>query len=161
MIIGIDPGSRITGYGVIWSQNSQQSCIISGQIAPQSKSLNSRLYQIEERLRNIIATYQPNEAAIEAIFTFQNHKSALQLGEARGVALSATAAVYTLPVAEYSARQIKKAVVGYGAATKTQVQYMVQILLKLEKTPKTDAADALAIAICHAINVPFRQDVGT
>ncbi|MBT8506613.1 crossover junction endodeoxyribonuclease RuvC [Coxiella-like endosymbiont of Rhipicephalus sanguineus] len=151
IIIGIDPGSRVTGYGIIWSQGSRQGRITFGQIKAQGESLNYRLQQIEEGLRNIIATHQPNEAAIEQVFTFHNHQSALKLGQARGAALVATA-VYALPVSEYSARQIKQAVVGYGAATKAQVQHMIQMLLQLEKVPPADAADALAIALCHAIS---------
>lgn len=151
IIIGIDPGSQVTGYGIIWSQGSRQGCITFGQIKTQGESLNYRLQQIEEGLRNVIATHEPNEAAIEQVFTFHNHQSALKLGQARGAALVATA-VYALPVSEYSARQIKQAVVGYGAATKAQVQHMIRMLLQLEKVPPADAADALAIALCHAIS---------
>ena len=151
IIIGIDPGSRITGYGIIWSKGSQQGCITFGQIKTHADPLNFRLYQIEHELRNLILTYQPNEAAIEQVFTLHNHQSALKLGQARGAALVATAAC-ALYVAEYSARQIKKAVVGYGAANKTQVQHMVYLLLQLEKIPSVDAADALAIALCHTTN---------
>lgn len=151
IIIGIDPGSQVTGYGIIWSQGSRQGRITFGQIKTQGESLNYRLQQIEEGLRNVIATHQPNEAAIEQVFTFHNHQSALKLGQARGAALVATA-VYALPVSEYSARQIKQAVVGYGAATKAQVQHMIRMLLQLEKVPPADAADALAIALCHAIS---------
>lgn len=149
IIIGIDPGSRITGYGVIWSQESKQGCITFGQIKTNSESLNIRLQQIDEGLRRVITTYQPQEAAIEQVFTFHNPQSALKLGQARGAALVATAS-QALSVAEYSARQIKQAVVGYGAATKIQVQHMVRILLQLVKEPFVDAADALAIALCHA-----------
>ena len=149
IIIGIDPGSRVTGYGIIWSQGSQQGCVAFGQIKTKADSLNYKLQQIEEGLRNAIATHQPHEAAIEQVFTFHNHQSALKLGQARGAALVATA-VYALPVAEYSARQVKQAIVGYGAATKSQVQHMIRILLQLEKVLPTDAADALAIALCHA-----------
>ncbi|AKQ33278.1 crossover junction endodeoxyribonuclease RuvC [Candidatus Coxiella mudrowiae] len=151
IIIGIDPGSQVTGYGIIWSQGSRQGRITFGQIKAQGESLNYRLQQIEEGLRNVIATHEPNEAAIEQVFTFHNHQSALKLGQARGAALVATA-VYALPVSEYSARQIKQAVVGYGAATKAQVQHMIRMLLQLEKVPPADAADALAIALCHAIS---------
>ena len=151
IIIGIDPGLSITGYGIIWSQGSQQGCITFGQIKTQTKFLNYRLYQIKKGLCNVITAHQPNESAIEQIFTFHNHQSALKLGQARGAALVATA-VYALPVAEYSARQIKQAVVGYGAATKSQVQHMIRILLQLKKVPTADAADALSIALCHAIS---------
>ncbi|WP_267257031.1 crossover junction endodeoxyribonuclease RuvC [Coxiella endosymbiont of Ornithodoros maritimus] len=149
IIIGIDPGSRITGYGIIWSQGSKQGCIAFGQIKTDNDSLNFRLHKIERELRDVILIHRPYEAAIEQVFTFQNHQSALKLGQARGAALVATAAC-ALPVAEYSARQIKQAVVGYGAATKAQVQHMVHLLLQLEKAPLPDAADALAVALCHA-----------
>lgn len=150
IIIGIDPGSRVTGYGIIWSQGSQQGCITCGHIKTKAaEPLNYRLQQIEEGLRNVIATHRPHEAAIEQVFTFHNHQSALKLGQARGAALAATA-VYALPVAEYGARQVKQAVVGYGAATKVQVQHMIRMLLQLKKALSTDAADALAIALCHA-----------
>lgn len=149
IIIGIDPGSRVTGYGIIWSQGSQQGCVTFGHIKTKAEPLNYRLQQIEGGLRDVIATHRPHEAAIEQVFTFHNHQSALKLGQARGAALAATA-VYTLPVAEYSARQVKKAIVGYGAATKVQVQHMIRMLLQLEKALPTDAADALAIAVCHA-----------
>ncbi|WP_211924122.1 crossover junction endodeoxyribonuclease RuvC [Coxiella endosymbiont of Amblyomma nuttalli] len=149
IIIGIDPGSRITGYGVIWSQESKQGCITFGQIKTNFKSLNLRLQEIDEGLRHIMAIYQPQEAAIEQVFIFHNPQSALKLGQARGAALVATAS-RALPVTEYSARQIKQAIVGYGAATKIQVQHMVRMLLQLVKSPPADAADALAIALCHA-----------
>ena len=156
IIIGIDPGSRITGYGIIWSQGSKQGYIAFGQIKTDNDSLNFRLYQIEQELRDLILIYRPQEAAIEQVFTFHNHQSALKLGQARGAALVATAAC-ALPVAEYSARQIKQAVVGYGAATKAQVQQMVHLLLQLEKAPSADAADALAIALCHATSSPLSE----
>ena len=149
IIIGIDPGLQITGYGIIWSQGSKQGCVTFGQIKTNSDLLNFRLHQIEQELRDLILTYQIDEASIEQIFTFRNHKSALKLGQARGAALVATAAC-ALPITEYSACQIKQAVVGYGAATKSQVQHMVHLLLQLEKQPPVDAADALAIALCHA-----------
>ena len=149
IIIGIDPGLGTTGYGVIWSQESKQGCITFGQIKTSSESLSIRLQRIEKGLRHVIAAYQPQEVAIEQVFTFRNPQSALKLGQARGAALVATAS-RALSVTEYSARQIKQAVVGYGAATKMQVQHMVRILLQLVQIPLVDASDALAIALCHA-----------
>ena len=150
IIIGIDPGLQITGYGIIWSQGSKQGCITFGQIKTNAtNSLNFRLHQIEQELRDLILAHQIDKASIEQVFTFRNHKAALKLGQARGAALVATAAC-SLPIVEYTACQIKQAVVGYGAATKSQVQHMVHVLLQLEKKPPVDAADALAIALCHA-----------
>jgi len=158
IILGIDPGSRCTGYGIIWTKGSNYGCIAHGQIRTKGNEVNQRLQQIQQGLINIIETHDPDEAAIEQIFTLRNPQSALKLGQARGAALAATAA-RNLPIAEYSARKIKLAVVGYGAATKTQVQHMVSALLKLQTPPKSDAADALAIAICHANTKRYQQHV--
>lgn len=149
ILIGIDPGSRCTGYGVIWIQGQQQGMLTHGYIRCLQTTMSQRLYHIYHQLSEIIIEYQPHEAAIEQIFTCLNPQSALKLGQARGAALTALAA-HALPVSEYSARQIKKSVVGYGAAAKIQVQHMIRSLLKLTATPQADAADALAIAICHA-----------
>lgn len=149
IIIGIDPGLRVTGYGIIRSRGEQVSYMEHGQIKSRQMTLSMKLYDIYEVLCQVIDRYQPDEAAIESIFTFHNHQAALKLGQARGVALMVTA-IYGLPVAEYAARQVKQAVVGYGAASKSQIQYMVAMLLKLECSLSADAADALAIAICHA-----------
>lgn len=158
IILGIDPGSRCTGYGIIWTEGSNYGCITHGQIRTKGDEVNQRLQQIQQGLIDVIQTHTPNEAAIEQIFTLRNPKSALKLGQARGAALAATAE-RNLPMAEYSARKIKLAVVGYGAATKTQVQHMVSVLLKLKTPPKSDAADALAIAICHANTKRYQQHV--
>jgi len=148
IILGIDPGSRFTGYGIIWEKASKQGCIVHGRIHATQKNLPDRLHYIYETLSNIIQTYQPHEAGIEQIFFHINAQSALKLGQARGVALLATAS-HVLPVTEYSAKQVKQSVVGYGAASKAQVQHMVTSILKLKEKPETDAADALAIALCH------------
>ncbi len=158
IIIGIDPGSRCTGYGIIWTSGSQQGLITHGFIACKQKELNQRLYHIYQNLSQIIAQYQPDEAAIEQVFTCINHQSALKLGQARGAALTVTAK-YALPTAEYSARQVKKSVVGYGAANKTQIQHMIRSLLKLTENPQADAADALAIALCHAYHRHFQKQI--
>jgi len=149
LIIGIDPGSRITGYGIINWSGSQCGYVDSGCIRIRAEALSDRLYEIYQGIEQLILSYSPQQMAIEKIFMARNADSALKLGQARGVAIVA-GANQRLPVAEYSARQIKQAVVGKGAADKGQVQHMVSMLLNLESTPQADAADALAIAICHA-----------
>ncbi len=149
IILGIDPGSRFTGYGLIISEKSQQRCLAYGHIKiPVEKSLAEKCHYIFENLSEVIIKYKPNAVAIEKIFMHQNAQSALKLGQARGAALVA-AAQYALAVTEYSPREIKQAIVGYGAADKQQMQHMIMQLLKLPKKPQTDAADALAIALCH------------
>ena len=156
IILGIDPGSRCTGYGVIWREGSKQGCITFGQIRTSGDELSQRLQQIYQGLLSVINTHHPDEAAIEQVFTCHNPQSALKLGQARGAALVATA-MHALPISEYSARQVKQAVVGYGNADKAQVQYMIQQLLTLEKPPQSDAADALAIALCHANSLGLKE----
>ena len=148
-ILGIDPGSRITGYGVIKAADNRQEYITSGCIRTTDKaSLPERLDVIFRGVSEIISEYAPNELAIERIFMARSAESALRLGHARGVAVVA-AVQRGLPVHEYEARKIKQAVVGSGSASKSQVQYMVATLLDLPSSPQADAADALAIAICH------------
>jgi crossover junction endodeoxyribonuclease RuvC len=146
IIIGIDPGSRHTGYGIIKVQGNQNLHIASGCVHLTALTLAERLQKIFLSLRTIIEFHQPNEAAIEQVFMHENPGSALKLGQARGAAIVAL----TIPIAEYSARQVKLAVVGHGAAKKEQVQHMVGKLLNLPDKLQADAADALAIAICHA-----------
>lgn len=149
IILGIDPGSHLTGFGIIKVSGPRQSLIAAGCIRSKHKALERRLQHIHQQLCEAITQYNPQEAAIEQVFTHLNPQSALKLGQARGAALVAVA-TFLLPLSEYSARTIKKAVVGHGAANKSQVQHMVKSLLKLKETPQADAADALAIAICHA-----------
>ncbi|EAT11744.1 crossover junction endodeoxyribonuclease RuvC [Bermanella marisrubri] len=152
IILGIDPGSRLTGFGVIEAQGSRLRYIGSGCIRiDTSEDLAYRLKQIHDCVSELIETHQPNEFAIEQVFMGKNADSALKLGQARGSAIVA-AAVNNLPVHEYAARAVKQAVVGKGSADKEQVQHMVQLLLKLPGKPQADAADALAIAITHAYN---------
>jgi len=146
IILGIDPGSRRTGYGVIKLDGSRQLYITSGFIDLTSYPPLERLRQIYLGLRTIIDTHQPAEAAIEQVFMHENPGSALKLGQARGAAIVAL----DMPVSEYSARQVKKSVVGMGAAQKDQVQFMVKRLLRLTGDLQVDAADALAVALCHA-----------
>ncbi len=149
IILGIDPGSRITGFGIVKSQGKQLSYVASGCIRIKDGTLDYKLQQIFDNLSEVIKQYSPDQAAIEQVFMAKNADSALKLGQARGVAIVA-ASSHALSVAEYSARQIKQAVVGTGAADKSQVQHMVTQLLQLSATPQVDAADGLAVAICHA-----------
>jgi crossover junction endodeoxyribonuclease RuvC len=149
LILGIDPGSRITGYGIINAVGAQRSYVASGHVKMSGDELADKLGQIYAAVNELIETYVPQEFAIEKVFMARNADSALKLGQARGVAMVA-AVNHGLPVSEYSARQVKKAVVGNGAATKNQVQQMVARILKLPGLPQEDAADALAIALCHA-----------
>lgn len=148
IIIGIDPGSRITGYGVIRQTGRQLSYLGSGCIRTQVTDLPSRLKIIYAGISEIITQFQPDYFAIEQVFMAKNADSALKLGQARGVAIVA-AVNADLPVFEYAARQVKQTVVGTGGAEKSQVQHMVRMLLKLPSNPQADAADALAIAITH------------
>ncbi len=155
IIIGIDPGSRLTGYGVIECQKSKYHYIDSGciRIDPQL-SIQKRLQTIFEGVDQLIGLYHPNIMSIEKVFMATNPAAALKLGQARGVALSA-AGMANLEVFEYSPTTVKKTIVGSGHADKIQVQHMVIQLLKLNKTPQADAADALAIALCHALHARF------
>jgi len=148
-ILGIDPGSRITGYGVIQADKKQHKYLASGVIRVGEADTAEKLGRIFTELKGIIQTYQPEQVAIEQIFMHLNANAAIKLGQARGAAIVA-AADFKLSVAEYSARQIKQSVVGYGAADKAQVQHMVKLLLQLSGMPAVDAADALAVALCHA-----------
>jgi len=148
-ILGIDPGSRITGFGVIELDGRQQQYITSGCIRTQGDVLAEKLKEIFEGLVEIVATHQPDVMAIERVFMDRNADSALKLGQARGAAICACA-TQSLVVHEYSPREIKQAVVGKGGATKEQVQHMVRSMLSLNASPQADAADALATALCHA-----------
>lgn len=148
-ILGVDPGSLITGFGVIESRLNNNRFLDCGAIrTPADQPLESRLLEIFRGLGRVIATWQPTEVAVEQVFMARNPDSALKLGQARGVAILA-AAQAGLPVSQYAARAVKQAVVGSGGADKTQVQHMVRILLNLQGTLQADAADALAVALCH------------
>lgn len=149
LILGIDPGSRITGYGVINALGNQIEYISSGCIRIADASLPDKLSQVFEGVGQIIETYQPTEVAIEQVFMAKNADSALKLGQARGVAIVA-ASSRGLDVHEYAARLVKQSVVGSGSADKVQVQTMVAKILRLTSLPQVDAADGLAIALCHA-----------
>ena len=157
IILGIDPGSRITGFGIINSDGSKHSYISSGCIKIKQPEFTKRLQQIFSNIKEIIITHNPDQSAIEQVFMHTNANSALKLGQARGAAITALV-TQDLPVAEYSARSIKQAVVGYGAASKSQVQHMVKSLLNLTGEIQADAADALAVALCHAHTMGRRID---
>jgi crossover junction endodeoxyribonuclease RuvC len=148
-ILGIDPGLRITGFGVLDKEGQQLHYVASGCIKTPDGELPDRLKAILNFLGDVIGQYQPQQVAVEIVFVNVNPQSTLLLGQARGAAICA-AVLADLPVAEYTALQIKQAVVGKGHAKKEQVQQMVQRLLKLSGIPSPDAADALACAICHA-----------
>ncbi len=151
VILGIDPGTAITGYGVISHQGNHLKYIACGVIRTDSKLPTAdRLIEIHRQLDEIIKAYHPDAAAVEELFFNRNVTTALTVGQARGVVLL-TLATAGLPIAEYTPLQVKQAVVGYGRAEKNQIQEMVRMLLCLPEVPKPDdAADALAIAICHA-----------
>lgn len=149
IILGIDPGSRVTGYGVINSVGNKLQYIDCGCIRTESKSFPERLLTIFDELNSLIERHAPQQAAVEEVFMGRNASSALKLGQARGSAMVACLS-HQLEVAEYSARQVKQAVVGSGAADKSQVQHMVKAILGISDTLPEDAADALAVAICHA-----------
>ncbi len=147
-ILGVDPGSRITGFGVIEIENGKLRYVTSGCIKIKDKALPARLRTIFEGMSEIIENTGPDAMAIEEVFVSRNAHSALILGQARGAAISAGVSK-GLSVGEYTALQIKKSVVGYGQADKAQVQHMVRTILVLDAVPQEDAADALACAICH------------
>ena len=149
VILGIDPGSRKTGFGIIRIDRKQPVYVSSGTIRlPVKEPLSVRLRVLFESLSEIIDTHRPTVAAIESVFMAKSADSALKLGHARGAAMVACV-VNELAVFEYAARQIKQSVVGTGAASKQQVQHMVTVLLGLSAEPAVDAADGLAAALCH------------
>lgn len=149
IIIGIDPGSRATGYGIIQSHQQKYTHITHGTIRAEQAEFPDRLHCIHQSLLQVLNQFQPTMAAIEQVFNHRNPSSALKLGQARGAAIVALTS-HGLNVAEYSAKQVKNATVGYGAASKIQMQHMIKTLLQLPILPQSDAADALAIALCHA-----------
>lgn len=149
LIIGIDPGSRLTGYGIIQKEGQKLIFVDAGTIRTETPDMPERLKRIFAGIDRIVKFHGPTEASVEQVFMAVNPDSALKLGQARGAAIAALVNL-DLKVAEYSARQIKQSVVGYGAADKEQVQMMVMRILNLSIKPQADAADALAAAICHA-----------
>ncbi|MDD3802580.1 MAG: crossover junction endodeoxyribonuclease RuvC [Desulfuromonas thiophila] len=154
-ILGIDPGSRVTGYGLLDRQGNRLLHVDNGAIITRSQDdLPLRLQQIFDGLGAIIRQYRPDAVAIEQVFVAKNALSALKLGQARGAAVVAGVSA-GLPVYEYTALQVKNAVVGYGKAAKPQVQQMVRVLMHLPEIAQEDASDALAVAICHAHSSPL------
>ncbi len=154
-IMGIDPGSRVTGYGILDSDGFRHSYVASGYIPIKGDELPQRLGLIFQEISAVIAEWQPELVAIEQVFVNRNVDSALKLGQARGAAICA-AVQSGLSVGEYTPRAIKKAVTGTGGADKQQIQHMMQLLLGLEAKPQSDEADALAIAVCHANHMHVR-----
>ena len=148
-ILGIDPGSRLTGYGVIDTTATGFRYVASGSIKVLGDYFPDRLKQIFDGIITVVQLYHPDCAAIEQVFMHKNADSALKLGQARGAAICAVQST-NLSVAEYAARQVKQALVGKGSADKIQVQHMVKILLNVQGQMQIDASDALGIAICHA-----------
>lgn len=158
IILGVDPGTAITGYGLVQSEGDALQLIAYGAITtPADWKMPQRLQHIYAELTALIRTHQPTDAVIEKLFFSKNVRTALSVGQARGVALLA-AAQAGLAIHEYTPLEIKQAVVGYGRAEKTQIQQMVRMLLQLDFIPQPDdAADALAVAICHAHSAKMRR----
>jgi len=156
-ILGIDPGSRCTGYGVIDSDGFRHSHVCNGYVRISGDDIAGRLGVIFTEVSALIAEWQPDVMAIEQVFMNRNADSALKLGQARGAAICAGVNA-GLTVGEYTPRAIKKAVTGQGAADKNQMQQMMQILLELDELPQSDAADALAISLCHANHLHVRSN---
>jgi len=158
-ILGIDPGSRLTGYGLVEGAGNRLRHVDNGVIATSSKApLPERLKLIHDGVSSLIKEYRPEAMAVESVFLAKNAQSALKLGHARAAAIIAGVNA-GLPVAEYTALQVKSAVVGYGKAAKTQVQQMVKALLNLPEVSQEDAADALAVAICHFHSRPLNNQL--
>lgn len=161
IILGVDPGTAITGYGVLRSDGDVLQMIACGAITtPSDWQMPQRLHHIYTELTTLIRTYQPTDAVVEKLFFSKNVRTALSVGQARGVVLLA-AAQAGLTIHEYTPLEIKQAIVGYGRAEKKQMQQMVKMLLQLETVPQPDdAADALALAICHAHSArPWRDAI--
>lgn len=149
LILGIDPGSRVTGYGIVNAVGNRLEYVTCGSIHLPNVDHPQRLKKIFDSICRIIEEFSPQESAIEEVFLGKSVSSALKLGQARGSAMVACLH-HDLPVAEYSPRKVKQALVGNGNADKTQVQHMIKVLLGVTGDVQADAADALAIAICHA-----------
>lgn len=147
-ILGLDPGSRRTGFGVLEIGPGTQRCLVQGRIEVDGLEVQARLARIHAGVRELIARFTPTEVAVEKVFVSRNVDSALKLGQARGAALAAIGE--TIALAEYAPRAIKLAVVGFGGADKMQVVHMMRSMLDLDERLTADAADALAVALCHA-----------
>jgi crossover junction endodeoxyribonuclease RuvC len=159
-ILGIDPGSRVTGFGVLDFRGDTPSYVASGTVRSTDGGFADRLRQIFEAVSGIVAQYRPDVVVLESVFMHKNAGSALKLGQARAAALCATFG-HDNEVFEYAPREIKKAVVGTGAASKSQIQHMIVAILRLNGTPTPDAADALAAALCHGNQHRLHAKLGT
>lgn len=159
-ILGIDPGSRLTGFGVLDFDGDRPAYVASGTVKSMEGAFADRLRQIFDSISGIVEEFQPDIVVIESVFMHRNAGSALKLGHARSAAICATFE-HNLEVFEYAPREIKQAVVGTGAATKEQVQHMVVSILKLGGAPAPDAADALAAALCHGNQRRIHAQLGT
>jgi crossover junction endodeoxyribonuclease RuvC len=149
IVLGVDPGSRVTGYGLVEKSGNQITCIHSGTFGTSlNRPFFERIYEIFQSMSEIMNRFRPEEMAIEDLFFHKNLESALKIGHARGAVLIA-AVQHKVKIFEYSPLEIKKSVVGYGRATKEQVRSMTQVILKMKALPPLDASDALATAICH------------
>jgi crossover junction endodeoxyribonuclease RuvC len=162
LVLGIDPGTALCGYGLVRTEKDDLSLVAYGAVSTHANSpLPPRLLQIYNSLTSLIADHRPDAAAVEKLFFAKNARTALAVGHARGVALLA-AAQANLPVFEYTPNEVKQAIVGYGGAQKHQMQQMVQVLLHLDFVPEPDdAADAIAVAICHLHTARLRELVET
>lgn len=159
IILGIDPGSRITGFGLVEEKGGHLAHIENGLILlPASRSSPEKLALLFRDMQKLIERYHPGVVSVENVFYSKNIKSTLKLGEARGMALLA-ASLGAVPVVEYAARAVKQAVAGYGAAPKEQIQRTVRSLLRLPEIPEENAADALALAICHAHSCKWQEKI--
>jgi crossover junction endodeoxyribonuclease RuvC len=148
-ILGIDPGSRVTGYGVVETDGTRTVHLAGGRIVPQGESLGERLRGVFEGIRRVLEEHAPQEVAVEDVFVARNASSALKLGQARAAAVL-PAVLDGLPLYEYTPARVKQAVTGHGRADKAQVQHMVRLLLGLAEALPEDVADGLAVALCHA-----------
>ena len=157
LVLGVDPGSHVTGYGLVEKKNDRLICIHSGQITSSAKiPFYDRIHKIFKAMAEIMEDYRPGEMSIEDVFYAKNIQSSLKLGHARGAVLIA-AVQCGVRIFEYTPLEIKKSVVGYGRASKEQVNSMVRIILNLKTTPKLDTSDALAAAICHINTSKFNH----
>ena len=157
-VLGIDPGSQCTGFGVLDAVGARLTYVASGVIRTEKGDFAGRLCEIFRCVQTLVARYRPHEIAIERVFVNRNPESALKLGQARGAAICGTADAKA-EIFEYATRQIKQAVVGSGSAEKAQVQLMMKSILKLDGPLSPDAADALAAAVCHALRGRVRVSV--
>jgi crossover junction endodeoxyribonuclease RuvC len=160
VVLGVDPGSQVTGYGLLEKKHNRLVCINAGHITPSGKApFYTRIHTIFKGIAEIIEKHHPDQMAIEDIFYARNVKSSLKLGHARGAVLVA-AVQFGLEIFEYTPLEVKKSVVGYGRATKEQVRSMVKVILGLKDIPGLDTSDALAVGICHLNWTRFEEKGG-